>query len=229
MSDFLRQLFAASAKPEVNPYLRALIPQTQMEREPLAPMSPMATAAMAAPGVGEAMAVAQSFQQPLPRSVPEWWERVQAQGQAMMDPRNLVLMAAIRAGKLPPSMAGEPGYRYHVTNTERAFDIARSGRVKTHKPWKYTDQGAWPDRTTEPRSYWSEKPLGDFAPEEGVPTAIRVRADAAPFVRESTGDWFLRKPLRTAAVEVLGEDGQWHPISELLDKPAPAGSGQPKR
>src|SRR6185312_16133204 len=55
------------------------------------------------------------------------------------------------------STPSEPGFLYHATSHERALEIAESGKLLTHKPWDYTDQGCWPDGGEEKRSYFSPK------------------------------------------------------------------------
>ena len=120
-------------------------------------------------------------------------------------------------GLLKRGLKGEPGYVYHATSMERLADIADSGKLKTHKPHEFTDQDMWPDGGLERRAYFGESPenLYSFAPEEGKPTALRVKKDAAPFKKESyTGDVFSQKPIAAKDIEYLGDDGAWHPLSK---------------
>ncbi len=117
--------------------------------------------------------------------------------------------------KMPDSETkSEDGYVYHATNVENAANIAQ-GKLETHKPWEFTDQGAWPDGATEKRTYWSEKAdnVWQFAPEDGAPVILRAKKTDA-FTSESTGDIFTRKPVDAKDIEILGEDGQWHPLPE---------------
>lgn len=111
---------------------------------------------------------------------------------------------------------------YHVTNTERAAEIARSG-LRTHKPWDFTDQDAWPDGSTQKRSYFSERPLLDFAPEEGEPVVLRVPTGVAEFKRERyTGDWYTTKVIPPTVIEIE-RAGRWLPlVAARRSNPAPA-------
>jgi hypothetical protein len=113
-------------------------------------------------------------------------------------------------------VSSAPGYLYHATNEERAHDIAEQG-LKTHKPWEHTDQGEWPDGSREKRSYFTSKAdhASSFAPEEGKSVLLRVPDSAADFHKESTGDIYSKKPIKSDKLEILGDDKQWHPISEL--------------
>lgn len=105
-------------------------------------------------------------------------------------------------------------YLYHATNKERARDIADSG-IGIHRPSDFTDQDAWPDGSTEKRNYFGRADnVWMFAPEEGYSTILRVKADAHPFKRESTGDYYSKKPIPPDLVQILGNDGKWRPIKE---------------
>jgi len=66
------------------------------------------------------------------------------------------------------NIASDEGYLYHGTNHDRARDIAESG-LDTHKPSYGTDQEAWPDGSTDKRSYFTQKAdhAWQFSPEEG--------------------------------------------------------------
>jgi hypothetical protein len=120
-------------------------------------------------------------------------------------------------GQLQRGLAGEPGYAYHATNTDRLREIADSGELRTHEPHQFTDQDMWPDGAIEPRSYFGASPehLWQFAPEEGTPTAIRTRM--APNIRRERGtnDLYSRDPIGVDALEYLGADNAWHPVSSL--------------
>jgi hypothetical protein len=115
----------------------------------------------------------------------------------------------------------QPGYVYHATNLERAHDIAQSGKLDVHKPSYGTDQEVWPDGTTEKRSYFSKNAASvwHFAPEEGKPVILRTVHDPAIHKTESTGDIYATKKVPAERLEILGNDKQWHPISELDEKP----------
>lgn len=129
----------------------------------------------------------------------------------------------INPAKLTDQIASEPDYVYHATNTERLQDIADSGKLKTHRPDYGTDQDAWPDGSTEKRSYFSDKAnvVWQFAPEEGKPVVIRTKG-GADFAKESTGDTFSRRPVPISKLEYLGEDGNWHPVNDLSTRKKPA-------
>lgn len=109
-------------------------------------------------------------------------------------------------------------YLYHVTNLDNAYDIAVDG-LKTHYPWDFTDQGEWPDGSRQRRSYFSQRPLLDFAPPEGEAVVLRVPTSAAQFKRESyTGDWYATRTIPPHLIEIEGESGgrtRWLPIAEL--------------
>ena len=110
----------------------------------------------------------------------------------------------------------DPGYLYHATTAERAQDIAEEG-LKIHTPSHGTDQHAWPDGSTEKRSYFTRKAdsAWQFAPEEGKPAILRMKRDAAVHKRESTGDFYSKKKIPADKLEILGDDKQWHSVSEL--------------
>jgi hypothetical protein len=114
----------------------------------------------------------------------------------------------------------EAGYAYHATNAERAKEIAESGGMRTHKPWEHTDQSAWPDGSTEKRIYFTPQASSawQFAPEEGKSVLLRVKQDAAKLKAEGTGDLYTQKPIHHKNVEILGDDKQWHSLSELNEK-----------
>jgi hypothetical protein len=119
------------------------------------------------------------------------------------------------------SIPSEEGYLYHATNHERAHDIAESG-LDVHKPSYGTDQEAWPDGSTDKRSYFTQKAdhAWQFAPEEGKPALLRMKQDPAIHSRESTGDFYSKKKIPANKIEVLGDDKQWHPVSELSESNA---------
>ena len=118
------------------------------------------------------------------------------------------------------NIPSEEGYLYHATNHDRARDIAESG-LDTHKPSYGTDQEAWPDGSTDKRSYFTKQAdhAWQFSPEEGKPALLRMKQDPAIHSRESTGDFYSKKKIPANKIEVLGDDKQWHPISELSEPP----------
>jgi len=110
----------------------------------------------------------------------------------------------------------DPGYNYHVTTAERAYDIANTGKLVPHKPSYGTDQGAWPDSSTEKRSYLTAgKPMWEFSPEEGKPVALRIKDSAVLFKKESTGDVYYNKSIPSKHIEIALADGSWTPLDGL--------------
>lgn len=103
-------------------------------------------------------------------------------------------------------------YVYHATNTERADEIAASGKIKTYKAHEFTDQNMWPDGSVEKRNYFSNSNPWQFAPVEGSPTLLRVKKSDHPFKKESTGDIYSTKPIPASKIEYLSEDGSWQPL-----------------
>lgn len=114
----------------------------------------------------------------------------------------------------------EPGYVYHATNADRVHEIANTGKLDVHKPNYGTDQDAWPDGSTEKRSYFgkSADKVWPFAPEEGQSAIVRTAHDPAVHKIESgTGDVYATKKIPANKLEVHGTDGNWHPVSELAE------------
>ena len=112
----------------------------------------------------------------------------------------------------------DDAFLYHATSLERATDIAVEGLVTRGPSWG-TDQDAWPDGSTERRSYWISKArlAWSFAP-EGEPVILRVLKTAAAFKREhGTGDFYARKKIHAEHLEIVDAEGRWHPISDLLE------------
>jgi len=116
------------------------------------------------------------------------------------------------------NIPSDEGYLYHATNHDRARDIAESG-LDIHKPSYGTDQEAWPDGSRDKRSYFTQKAdhAWQFSPEEGKPALLRMKQDPAIHSRESTGDFYSKKKIPANKLEVLGDDKQWHPVSELSE------------
>lgn len=117
-----------------------------------------------------------------------------------------------------PSGLSEPGWHYHATSLDRAFGISQTG-MKTHKPWAFTDQATWPDGSVERRIYFSPRleVVWQFAPEEGPHVVLRVHESSIEIRRErGTGDTYATRKIPAKAIEILGEDGMWWPLSALV-------------
>lgn len=110
------------------------------------------------------------------------------------------------------------GYFYHATNYENALNIAREG-LKPHRPWHGTDQDAWPDGSTERRSYFTEHAeiAWQFAPELRHAVLLRVRSDipAKFFYERYTRDVYVTGQIPPWLIEFYGEDSRWCPIHEI--------------
>jgi hypothetical protein len=116
--------------------------------------------------------------------------------------------------KVTGPQESHPDYVYHATNAERAGEIAESGKLGRHRPGDFTEQETWPDGTTAKRNYFTPtaENTWQFAPEEGHPTLLRIKRDAHPFKKESTGDLYSNKDVPASQIEVLTENG-WEPLS----------------
>lgn len=112
----------------------------------------------------------------------------------------------------------EEGHHYHATNEENLHDIAVYGGLRTHRPSYGTDQRAWPDGKTEKRSYWHHNPetVKQFAPTDGKPVILRTKRKSIR--KESTGDSYTTKAIRSKHLEYLGESGKWHPVTSLVSQ-----------
>ncbi len=117
------------------------------------------------------------------------------------------------------STASERGWLYHATNVYNARQIAEGGSLKTHSPWHGTDQEAWPDGSTQKRSYWSRRAevVWAFAPEEG-PAVILRTPETDDFHRESTGDIYTTKKVKASNIEILTDEG-WIPLRTAIANP----------
>lgn len=136
--------------------------------------------------------------------------------------RNETGATGFRAERPSPQTPSDEGYLYHATNLERAREIA-GGELRPHEPWDFTDQDAWPDGATEPRSYFSPRAdmVHHFAPDEGEPVVLRARRDAAPFRSERhTGDIYSNQPVRAGDLEIMGEGNLWVPLAQAMGRGA---------
>lgn len=113
-------------------------------------------------------------------------------------------------------LTSEKGWLYHATNEENAWEILRTGRLLTHKPWDFTDQDSWPDGKLGNRAYFSKTAASvwSFAPEHGKGVVLRTRA-TKQFKKELVGieDYYTTEPVPVSALEILTDRG-WLPLSE---------------
>jgi hypothetical protein len=118
-------------------------------------------------------------------------------------------------------------YVYHATNAENAADIRESGRLDVFDPDYGTEQNAWPDGATTPRSYWNAEAssVGSFAPAEGQPVILRAKKGDA-YKREGTGDLYLEEQLPASELEILTDRG-WEPLQQQESVPELDSTGQP--
>lgn len=134
-----------------------------------------------------------------------------------MAPKSKSLRGPLRPG---PGTEGPQGFAYHATNEERACDIARSRKLKTHKPSEFTDQDEWPDGSVEKRSYHSKHAnvVWAFAPETGPHVLLRTGLTSHPFKPEQgTGDLVTTKPISASKIEI-GLDEGWVPLVSWAKK-----------
>lgn len=117
------------------------------------------------------------------------------------------------------TLQSESGYVYHATNTDRAGEISASA-LKTHRPHEFTDQSVWPDGSSEMRSYWSNRAdnVLQFAPEEGTGAILRTKKSNKFRSESGTGDIFTKEKIDPSEIEILGDDGAWHPLRDLNKK-----------
>ncbi len=113
---------------------------------------------------------------------------------------------------------GDDLHYYHGTNRDNAYDIFASGAMVTHKPSFGTDQRAWPDGSTEKRSYFvpDASQAWQFTPEGSQPVILRVRRDTISFKREGTGDYYTTSKIPATSLEMLAADGTWHPLGDFF-------------
>lgn len=115
--------------------------------------------------------------------------------------------------------AFDAGYVYHVTNAERARQIAVDGVLRMHEPHEFTDQDVWPDQTTGPRVYFGETTnLYHFAPEEGEAALLRMKRPADIRRDGSTPDLYVARDVSASELEVLDARGQWMDLSALAHR-----------
>jgi hypothetical protein len=112
----------------------------------------------------------------------------------------------------------DAAYAYHATNIGNVADILDTGELQTHGPSFGTeDQDAWPDGSTDERSYWTHDPkiARSFYPAEGHAVLIRSRRDAFSPKRESTGDLYTTKPVKVGLLEVYVGGGKWRQLARM--------------
>lgn len=132
------------------------------------------------------------------------------EGGAFMPP-NPSIKDAVEPDK---ELKSEPGYVYHATNLERAYDIAESGKLDVFKPGYGTDQNYWPDGATKKRSYFTAKAgsAWQFAPEDGKSVILRTKRSEV-HKDESTGDVYAEKSIPADKLEILTDKG-WVSLTE---------------
>ena len=147
-------------------------------------------------------------------------------------------------GSFDQDTPSDEGYVYHATTLDRANGIHHGG-LQTHRPWYGTDQGAWPDGSTERRAYFTPRAssAAQFSPEGDKPILLRVHGTKHAFKRETTGDLYTTKPVHPRHLEALDSEGAWRPLQHFfpersrLLKPKPPSAteqyqqadGQPER
>jgi hypothetical protein len=137
-----------------------------------------------------------------------------------LNPKTEPAISGTAADNSPPKKLtgpeiSTPGYIYHATSAENLKNIRRIGKLNTHTPNEFTDQNSWPDGSTEKRNYFTStaKNTWQFAPEEGTPALLRMRADAHPIKTESTtGDLYSKTAVGAKNMEYLSSDNSWKPI-----------------
>lgn len=110
----------------------------------------------------------------------------------------------------------DENYLYHGTSQDRLNDIMTAGKMGTFRPWHGTEQDAWPDGSTEKRSYWGPSPthvepfIPDYPP--ALVRAQRAHVNARP--ERGTGDFYAVKPVSTRHLEYFDGVG-WRPVSDM--------------
>jgi len=121
------------------------------------------------------------------------------------------------------SKGGEAGdYFYHTTTRDSLYDIIADGELIVGRPqdsevWTDEPQQTWPDGSTQRRSYWSDSEAGtvDFSRPQAV--VVRVAKTSVPNMKEeSTGDFYMTKPVDADLLEVL-TDGGWVRLNQLKE------------
>jgi len=123
----------------------------------------------------------------------------------------------VTPAKLTREVTSDEGFAYHATNMQRLYEIADSGKLKTHRAHEFTDQDTWPDGSTEKRAYFSHNAgtVWAFAPEDGTPVLVRT-PNTGLKVERTTKDIYSQKPISAKRLEYLGQDGNWHPVDNLV-------------
>ena len=133
-------------------------------------------------------------------------------------PAAAVGSAAARFTPVRGPIKSEADYIYHATNSDRAREIAELGKLKTHKPHEFTDQSVWPDGSTQKRNYFTGTAdnTWQFAPEDGTPVLLRMRADPKIGREKGTGDLYTTKPISADRLEAYTNEG-WIPLKNKGD------------
>jgi hypothetical protein len=126
-----------------------------------------------------------------------------------------------------PTAGGE--YVYHVTSPQSAYDIRASGSLEP-VPADRVVNGSfegrqWPDGTTEPRVYVNVDPEAAYPGSSGQGAILAVQIDdpgnPIDVVPEGGGTThsFIREPVPTSKMFILGGDGRWYPFESFFDSP----------
>lgn len=110
----------------------------------------------------------------------------------------------------------EPGFLYHVTPADRISSIADGG-LKPFGPEEVAGTREWGTGGHGRRAWFhdTEIPAGDGA-------VLRVRKEAAGNVRRDSAKVnYTQKRVPARDLEVLGGDGQWHPLDKFFESPVP--------
>lgn len=107
-------------------------------------------------------------------------------------------------------------YIFHTTARGNLEDIATDG-LRPQGPAHRGEQDAWPDGGTEPRVYFTTRAAGALKFSEPDHALLRVKTDAVRSrglrAEFKDADYYGRKIVPPNALEYLGEDRQWHPLT----------------
>jgi hypothetical protein len=105
------------------------------------------------------------------------------------------------------------GYRYHGTPAENLDSIRESGLQP--QGWRHNDEGDY-----QPTVFFSEynDPSGAMMHAEEGGVLLRVKNDAPLKWDDALGDPVSREPVPPSALELFGDDKQWHPLLEVVSE-----------